>query len=477
MNALGIQVAESRELVEKKGWTLTRQYVESQSGTTTYRRSEYQKMMADMSEDLFDVVVVKSIDRLTRSAKDWYLFLDQLMKHQKQLYLYIEEKFYTPGDNLLIGIKAILAEDFSRELSKKIKNAHRRRQEKQTGLNITVPIFGWDKVGRDVYVLNQEEADAYRQAFAMAEDGKGFYTIAKQMYEQGVRSKRGGRISEVQWRKMLYSPRAHGSVLMHTSEYDFETKRKQSVPQEEWIEISRALPPIVSSEYQTRVLERIQKRTQKNQFRDYTRDMTKVGLYPLSGKIYCSECGKTYYRSQSTLRGEKCVVWKCSTFMRQGRKGGCQNPNVYEKEILAIIHESGLPFGTKNYIGEETIKFLEKVLFSGEEKKQFVHLEKQIEKLRRKQKLLSERWLDDVIAEEEYYLLRRELQEEIENLKTKRNTIETMRLQHGSAKERILNIKEELEENVLEEALVYARLLDVEKVTVFPDRRIQIQFQ
>lgn len=477
MNALGIQVEESRELVARKGWILTRQYVESQSGTTTYRRSEYQKMMEDMDRDLFDVVVVKSIDRLTRSAKDWYFFLERLMHSQKQLYIYLEQKFYTSSDNLLIGIKAILAEDFSRELSKKIKNAHRRRQEKQTGLNITVPMFGWDKVSRDVYVLNEGEAEAYRRAFAMAEEGKGFYTIAKQMYESGVRSKSGGRISEVQWRKMLHSPRAHGSVLMHTSEYDFEIKRKRNLPTAEWIEIPNALPPIVSKQYQQRVLESICNRTEKNQFRDYTRDMTKVGLYPLSGKIYCSECGKTYYRSKSTWQGEKCVVWKCSTFLKQGRKNGCRNINLMERDLLDIIRQNEFPLESKIALGEKAMQFLAKVLLSDEDSKQLAQAEKQMEKLIKKQKILSEKWLDEVITEEEYYHFRRELQEEIENLKQKRERIEIVKLQHGDGKERLQRIKERLEEDILDEALVYGRILDIEKVIVFPEGDMQILFQ
>lgn len=260
MNALNTQVQESIEIVKQNGWQLVCQYVESKSGTTSYRRNEYQKLMDALDKDIFDVVVVKSIDRLTRSVKDWYIFLDKLVRNHKQLYIYIDRKFYTPEDNLLTGIKAILAEDFSRELSKKIKNAHKRRQEKREGFNITVPMFGWDKVAKDVYVLNQEESAAYRLAFAMAEEGKGFYTIAKTMYERGVRSKRGGRISEVQWRKMLYSPRAHGTVVLRSEEYDFEMKQKKALPETEWIVIEGALPAIVTKGYQDKVLECVRRR-------------------------------------------------------------------------------------------------------------------------------------------------------------------------------------------------------------------------
>ena len=129
-NALEVQAAESLELVETKkeeGWVIVAQYVELESGTSTKKRREYLKMVEDIRQNKFDIIVVKSIDRLARNAKDWYLFLDCLMKHNTRLYLYLERKFYQSEDALVTGIKAILAEEFSKELSAKIKNAHREK--------------------------------------------------------------------------------------------------------------------------------------------------------------------------------------------------------------------------------------------------------------------------------------------------------------------------------------------------------------
>ena len=81
-NALEVQAAESLELVEPKkeeGWVIVAQYVELESGTSTKKRREYLKMVEDIRQNKFDIIVVKSIDRLARNAKDWYLFLDCLM--------------------------------------------------------------------------------------------------------------------------------------------------------------------------------------------------------------------------------------------------------------------------------------------------------------------------------------------------------------------------------------------------------------
>jgi len=123
-DALVIQCQELRDFIAEMGWELVREYVdEGKSGTTIKKRDEYRNLYNDLGEDIFDVVVIKSQDRLMRSAKDWYTFLSRMVENGKKLYFFIDRKFYQSDDSLITGIKAILAEDYSRELSKKINNA------------------------------------------------------------------------------------------------------------------------------------------------------------------------------------------------------------------------------------------------------------------------------------------------------------------------------------------------------------------
>lgn len=248
-NALEVQAAESLELANgKEDWILVEQYIESGSGTGSAKRKEYLRMVKDIEEGRFTLIMIKSIDRLARNTKDWYLFLDLITRKGVKLYLYLEGKFYCSEDSLLTGIKAILAEEFSRELSKKIRNAHRRRQVKQLGLNITSPMYGWEKVGRDQYRVVEEEAFFYRKGFELARQGLGYYRISEELYKLGARSRKEGKISPVQWRKMLLTERAYGCVVLHREEYDFERKKRRKLPGEEWVYIENALPPIVSRE-------------------------------------------------------------------------------------------------------------------------------------------------------------------------------------------------------------------------------------
>ncbi|MDE6202708.1 MAG: recombinase family protein, partial [Lachnospiraceae bacterium] len=422
-NALASQVAESREIALKMGWDIVEQYVESETGTVAYKRGEYQRLLSDMEKGRFDIVMIKSIDRLTRCARDWYFFLSRLTENGLKLYLYIEGKYYTPDDNLISGIKAILAEDFSRELSKKIKNAHRRRQEKKSGCNITCEMFGWNKTAKDTYEINEQEAEYYRTAFALAKEGKGFYSISNIMYGLGARGKRGNKISEVQWRKMLYTPRAHGTMILNQKSYDFDRKKYVQVPRERWIVMENALPPIVSREYQEEVIQILQLRAAespcgnsrrkdaerekepetaedgKRKLAPGDRKLLMKGKYPLSRKLVCAECGKFYYRTRQTFRQGERIVWKCSTFLAEGRGGreaggaGCGNIHLAEEGILQGIQEAFMEktsFGREEcrVLEKETVKVLKKALHPQNSQGSLAVCEKEYKKLAAKKDML-----------------------------------------------------------------------------------------
>ena len=78
-DALVQQVKEAEVCIKEQGWTLVDRYIESKSGTTTKGRQEYTRLYEDLLKDKFDIIVIKSQDRLMRNTKDWYLFVDILV--------------------------------------------------------------------------------------------------------------------------------------------------------------------------------------------------------------------------------------------------------------------------------------------------------------------------------------------------------------------------------------------------------------
>lgn len=415
VNALAVQVAESHEIAEKNNWIVVRQYVESQSGTSANKRTEYQKLLKDLTTDEFDIVMIKSIDRLTRSIKDWYIFLDILVKNNKRLFIYIDNKFYTPEDNLILGIKAIFAEDFSRELSKKIKNAHKRRQEKQSGFNFTVPIYGWDKIDKDVYKINEEEAAYYRQAFEMARQGYGYCAISNKLYELGARTKEpkpGRCIPPAQWRQLLRSTKAYGAVAIRKTRYDFETKQRTKLPDEDWVYIEDALPPIVSKAYYDEVLAVLDSRKKVCEGKQVHKNSHSI----FYNKLVCAECGAYFKRRSLTSTTGTRYIYKCPNTRN---KGLCQNIKVaedtLEKLLNSLFQQQYVQFQLDiQSIIEKVLQEIEHVISSDNKGNKKKELEYELAKLKRKKAVLFEKLMEEIISDEEFKNYNDELTTEIE---------------------------------------------------------------
>lgn len=482
VNALATQVAESREIAERKGWIVVDQYVELESGTSTKRRTEYLRLLEEVEFDKFDIIVIKSIDRLMRSTKDWYIFIDKIQTYKKKLYIYMDNKFYIPDDALLTGIRAILAEEFSRELSKKIKNSHKRRQEKQTGYNFTRAIFGWNKISQTEFEINEEEAYYYRLAFAMLQEGKGFHVIAKYMAEQGVVHRDTGKVmSETQWRNMIYSPKAHGEVILHKEEYDFNTKKRHKLPKEEWIHIEDALPPIISKEYHEMVLKEYKARMKQNHRATNRKEFVNRGQYVLSGKLKCGCCGASYYRNTDVKNNRK--SWRCSNKTYFGIDM-CNNINVFDDIVIQIVEQTCKEyyfklFGTnENNIIEETLRIARKAMKHNTDEKMLKKFEKELREQERKKEVLFHKLMDEVIFDEEFKLFHSEIEKKMTELKSRIREIERNISHLGDMEERIAKIKTEMKESQIVHKAETKELFDkIDKIIIHTDKQLEIVFK
>ena len=87
-DALEVQVKEAVQVCQEMGWTLVDRYVEMETATVAEARSEYMRLISDIHTNKFDIIIVKSQDRINRNTKNWYLLIDEIVSNDKQLYLY-----------------------------------------------------------------------------------------------------------------------------------------------------------------------------------------------------------------------------------------------------------------------------------------------------------------------------------------------------------------------------------------------------
>jgi DNA invertase Pin-like site-specific DNA recombinase len=440
LNALEKQIQENRDVIAEHGWDLVEEYVdEGKTGTTVKRRDEYKRLLEDMGGDKFDIIVAKSQDRLQRNTKDWYIFVDRLATDEKRLFLYLDNKFFTPeDDSLLTGIKAILAEEYSRELSKKINNANSRRLEKARR-GETVSVYGSSKCyGYDLIngtnIINEEQARVVRLIYKLYLEGYGGRAIRRELTARGITNHDGKEMNEVTILNILKNERYIGTLVTNKSHKDFVTKRTIKNPPSEWVRIPNAVPAIVSEEDFNRVAEILDSHRMEAGTEKRGRTLGKnVGKTPLSGKIFCGNCGSIYWRKTRADNGE--ITWICSKYAKMGKKygrrnaedpnvevdseRGCNSVTIYNRDIMAILSELSNDITIdKSAVRAEVLRWLNSLLDAVSNDTSNATALSEIARMEKKKNKLTEAYMDEIISKDDYKVKYKELEDLIAEIRS-----------------------------------------------------------
>lgn len=438
MEALDVQVAYTRKLVEDNHLTIVDQYIEPETGTEAEHRLEYQRMIRDIKADRIDLVVVKCSDRLCRDQAEWHNFVKLHLQKKFQLYFYLDDHIYDhERDDIKYSVQAIVDAEQSKITSKKIRDIHSNRQIYATGskaLHICRPLYGWDRnvefidenTKRVWWTVNEKEATELRYALSLVEQGIGFYRLANIMYDRGVRSKGttgyhkmpSVRIAANTWKKMLTSPMLHGDCILHKEVSNFYTKERVKLPQEDWIYKENVIPPIVSREYHEKIVQIIDARR-------FRMGCCKglAGTYKWSNRLVCANCKKPYYRMHYKLHSEKVITWKCSEQFQRTRST-CDNMVIAEKELekqlaAALKEKYAYLFHISSGLINDTIHTIEKALCNSDNGKKLKALENQRELLLRNKDVLFHKLMNGVISDEDFGIYKDRLEKELRELEEK----------------------------------------------------------
>lgn len=473
-DALAKQVLEAKECVKSNGWLLVASYVESRSGTSTKHRKEYNRLYEDLLLDKFDIIVIKSQDRLARNTKDWYLFVDRLCTAGKKLYIYIEKKFYTPEDALITGIKAILAEEYSRELSKKMNNAHHNRQKNGGNPILTSNTYGYRRQQDKSIVIIEEEAEIKRRMYRLCAAGYGGRKIASILQKEGICNRKGKPFCDTDILRMIRNPLNKGTIVMNRQHYDFDSKKMLQVPEEEQFVYEHKVPAIVSEELWEQANQAISRRAEKKNCKAAYKGGKNPGKSQLSGKLICGLCGKPYYRIMRRRYKDKKPIyeWKCKCYLEKGRgMQGCENVHLQETVLYGLLDE----ICKKGYSADKERIISEMLEMSGRILKEKGYpsmleaVKKKMEDNSQRMSLLVDKLLEGVLSDEVYRKKQEELQRRQEECREQLGVLEKKKAQGDVLYNRRLKLEAFLSGSVsFEKAMVRGMLEGVEEIKIFP---------
>jgi site-specific DNA recombinase len=355
--SIDAQLAEMREYAQMRRWEIVEEYVDAGVSATKMDRPQFQRMLADMEEGRFDIILVHELSRLSRSVYDAFDIFAQLGRHEVGFASVKEQQFdYTKShDRLILHLLTLLHQYYIDILREHV--AKSKRQRVRQGLhNASVAPYGYalsDSPDKPM-TIDPQEAVGVRLIFERyATKRYSMQEVADELNRRGFRRRVHPRaISEPrtpplrkdeaqQHEKELRKDPAmftadairdilHNRFYIGELAYGYRTREPEIYQGQH--------EPIISKELWAEAQDALH--TRRSQSRAY---QSAYRVYLLSSIAHCSLCGaplrsqatsnnRRYYREMSHKRGMHCP----------NRNIGA-NADLAEAQVGALFRHAQLP--------------------------------------------------------------------------------------------------------------------------------------
>lgn len=223
---------------------------------------------------------------------------------------------------------------------------------------------------------------------------------------------------------MIKNEKYKGLLVSGKRRKNFETKKMENVPKNEWIYIQGGVPSIVSEATWNKANDILKGKVNLCSIKDkevYTGYFS--GGYALSGKLVCGKCGKPYWHNCYTTAVSKIKKhnWQCSTYKSYGKntKNGCDNITLKHYELMDIVKQTIFEFVANSENVKEVISTLKVVLENSDNTEIISKLYSKLDKLKKRKDNLLDTLLDEIITKEQYAEKIKDIDTEIAEINTK----------------------------------------------------------
>lgn len=342
LNSLDNQISYYRNFIKKNAnWEFVEGYIdEGLSGMSVKKRENFHNMVSDAKAGLFDLVITKEITRFARNTLDSIQYTRELLSCGVGVFFQNDNINTLDEDSeLRLTIMSGIAQDELRKLSSRIKFGHQEAIKKNVVLGNS-RIFGYRKDNKKL-VIDEKEAEMVRELFTLyATDKYSMKQIEDLFWQKGYRNNNGKKICHSTMSNTISNPKYKGYYVGNKVKIvDMFTKKQKFLPPEEWVmfkdETGEIVPAIVSEELWEQANAVLIRRSRDVKNRQNQCNHQNL----LTGKMYCTHCGKLYYRKDSKDRkGNVASRWICSGKVNNGTDS-CPSFAIYEEEIKEILYE------------------------------------------------------------------------------------------------------------------------------------------
>ena len=317
-------------------WEFVSGYVdEGVSGTSTGRREQFLRMIADAHGGRFDLILTKEISRFSRST------LDSIRYTQELLAAGVGVLFETDGINTLdsdsefrLVVMAGVAQDEVRKLSERLKFGFRQSIRNGRVLGNS-NLWGYQKHHGRLEV-DPVQAEAVRLIFELYATGEyGVRRLAQELTRRGYTSALGNAFNATTIRNILVNPKYKGWYCGNKSRsLDYRTGKTLRLTPDQWVmHPDETVPALVSEELWERANALYRARSAAARTAGKIRP---AGSYPYSGKIICGRHGSAFHRQAFATAEGQTECWRCQVYRAKG-KAGCDLPGIKTTQLDAVL--------------------------------------------------------------------------------------------------------------------------------------------
>ena len=312
------------QYAEQHGYVNIEHYTDDGWTGTNFDRPDWKRMLADIEAGKVGTVIVKDMSRIGRDYLQVGFYTEVMFREKGVHFIAIsngvdserrESAEFAPFLN-------IMNEWYVRDTSRKITTVLKARGMSGKAHTTNRCCYGYKKSADnpDKWIIDEEAAEVVRRIFNMCLNGKGPYQIARELAEdkverpeyylgirgRGVNTKsfdmehpymwRGGTVKTILTR-MEYTG---CTVNFRTKKESYKDKRPTKVDSSEWIIFEDTQEPIIDKHTWETVQKLLDTPRRKGVFEENN---------PLTGKVFCADCGAKMYHHRNAQG-----IWKKNYF-------------------------------------------------------------------------------------------------------------------------------------------------------------------
>lgn len=333
-HSFSAQVSYYNQLISSTpGWEYAGVYSDyAATGTSTTRRGEFNQMIEQALAGSIDIILTKSISRFARNTVD-LLSTVRALKAAGVSVRFERENIDTANaeGEVLLTLLASFAQAESKSISANAKWGIRKKYK--DGLLHSRHPYGYHYHHGQLDII-EAEAVIVRRVFAEFLEGISPEKTCKQMNQEGLRSRGGGKFSASLTRNWLENPTYIGTTILQ--QY-FSAHAGDNTPTLNRGELDKYIvedshPPIIDrSVFDAVQAELARRRTTGG------RGLTPTGgSGALTHRITCTICGRNYHRRTRRLAHSTYKYWWCETATK-GKGNPCHAHQLREENLHTII--------------------------------------------------------------------------------------------------------------------------------------------